>query len=401
MNADSFLDCLKNPSRVYQINYHELKSLVLQYPYCHNLRYLLVLKSYLDKHKDYEKNLPLAATYSLDRSFLYKILNDQPEQSGEALPELQIGEDYIELPALGGEESGPASDENGPVELPISNGELAFELGDAASREEEIKEIPAFEPEPEESGLEDLILEEEKELVEGSSEPLSDQPVDHEIDESIEALFDELEDEEPEAEPQTTTAGEALSEENPEDGDTLWDALTNYFPEGNILVQEEFEKAGALAAAAVEAGKAAFGQLEKDRASQKKEKMKEEKKENFSEPGKKPPAPSPKHTFSSWLRQFEPPRVVVSWEAKENEETRSKAREETEEVETHKTSAVRAIARQSVSEREDIATETLAEILVKQGSIKKAITMYKRLCLLIPDKSSFFAERIEELKKQL
>jgi hypothetical protein len=318
------------------------------------------------------------------------------------LPELQIGEDYIELPALGGEESGPASDENGSVELPISNGELAFELGDAASREEEIKEIPASEPEPEESGLEDLILEEEKELVEEPSEPVSDQPADHEIDESIEALFDELEDEEGgEAEPQTTTTGEALSEENREDGDTLWDALTNYFPEGNILVQEEFEKAGALAAAAVEAGKAAFGQLEKDRANQKKEKMKEERKESFSEPGKKPPAPSPKHTFSSWLRQFEPPKVVVSWKAEENEESGSKAREETEEEGKHKTSAVRAIARQSVSEREDIATETLAEILVKQGSIKKAITMYKRLCLLIPDKSSFFAERIEELKKQL
>lgn len=47
-----------------------------------------------------------------------------------------------------------------------------------------------------------------------------------------------------------------------------------------------------------------------------------------------------------------------------------------------------------------VISETLANILANQGHIKEAIEMYEQLSLLIVEKSSYFADRIQELKKR-
>jgi hypothetical protein len=57
------------------------------------------------------------------------------------------------------------------------------------------------------------------------------------------------------------------------------------------------------------------------------------------------------------------------------------------------------IIESSIEEQEGIVSETLATILTKQGHISKAIEMYDQLILLYPEKSSYFAARINELKK--
>jgi tetratricopeptide (TPR) repeat protein len=48
-----------------------------------------------------------------------------------------------------------------------------------------------------------------------------------------------------------------------------------------------------------------------------------------------------------------------------------------------------------------VASETLAHLLERQERHDKAIEVYERLILLNPEKSAFFAKKIEELKKLL
>jgi tetratricopeptide (TPR) repeat protein len=47
---------------------------------------------------------------------------------------------------------------------------------------------------------------------------------------------------------------------------------------------------------------------------------------------------------------------------------------------------------------QDLATETLADIYIRQGHTKKAIEIYERLILKYPEKHVYFASRIERLK---
>ncbi len=60
--------------------------------------------------------------------------------------------------------------------------------------------------------------------------------------------------------------------------------------------------------------------------------------------------------------------------------------------------SIAAMAEGSVQHRE-VLTETMAEVLVKQGNNHKAIEIYQKLSLAYPDKSAYFAARIETLKQ--
>lgn len=59
------------------------------------------------------------------------------------------------------------------------------------------------------------------------------------------------------------------------------------------------------------------------------------------------------------------------------------------------------IAQTSAIEREELMTETLANIHIKQKHYEKAIEIFEKLSLKYPEKSIYFATRIKELENQI
>ena len=99
MSNEQLTAYLKDESYLYSLSYEELKTLVVEYPYAANLRILLLKKSYIDKNKDYERNLQMAAAYATNRRHLYKIV--QKLKTLQNAPEnVILGEDYLELTEL-------------------------------------------------------------------------------------------------------------------------------------------------------------------------------------------------------------------------------------------------------------------------------------------------------------
>jgi hypothetical protein len=62
--------------------------------------------------------------------------------------------------------------------------------------------------------------------------------------------------------------------------------------------------------------------------------------------------------------------------------------------------AVEQMAMNSITLNDDIVSETLAEIWARQHQYPAAIHIYQKLSLLNPDKSAYFAQKIQELQLQ-
>ena len=59
------------------------------------------------------------------------------------------------------------------------------------------------------------------------------------------------------------------------------------------------------------------------------------------------------------------------------------------------------LAKESIDENKMPVSETLAKIFALQGNYPKSIYVYEQLILIFPEKKSFFATQIKNLKKKL
>ncbi|MFN8304205.1 MAG: hypothetical protein U0U46_17090 [Saprospiraceae bacterium] len=111
--------------------------------------------------------------------------------------------------------------------------------------------------------------------------------------------------------------------------------------------------------------------------------------------------------FGQWLDQFNLPALPVrprrpaSETNEPSEDTPAPIEPETPRpVKPEPPSSVaQTLAERSVASREDVVSETMARIFAAQGHRERAIAMYERLRLAIPEKSDYFAAEIDKLKK--
>ncbi len=61
---------------------------------------------------------------------------------------------------------------------------------------------------------------------------------------------------------------------------------------------------------------------------------------------------------------------------------------------------VEGFAAKSLETKEEVLTEAMAEVLIKQGKSNEAIHVYEKLSFLNPSKTTYFAAKIERLKQQ-
>ncbi|SHL64109.1 hypothetical protein SAMN05444266_104253 [Chitinophaga jiangningensis] len=100
-------------------------------------------------------------------------------------------------------------------------------------------------------------------------------------------------------------------------------------------------------------------------------------------------------SFTSWLRE-----IKDNFAGKTNkdwyQQQLHRIYEEDEEPEISET--VEKMALDSIRINNDIVSETLADIWVRQRQYQNAIQIYQKLSLLNPDKNAYFAQKIKELK---
>ncbi|MCB0568474.1 MAG: hypothetical protein KDC66_01860 [Phaeodactylibacter sp.] len=413
MNTDSFARYLRNPSLLYQISYQELKSLALQFPYCQNLQWLLLQKSYMDGLPEWEQNLHRASAYSIDRRFLYA----QMKQINATTPETDnflLEEEYLELKSLAELETDaeallrePHTDAEPPA-LEMSFDRLPNNLNaipDTPESRELLSMFPETGPSDDEGNLEEPEAEAGLAPNEEDKESLyslaDEQPVaEEEHDEDNSA-----------AEPSTDNQSISQAVQAKQGGlafradDNL---IRNMAVACRILSGLSWPSPTPIAPPAAQ---------EKQSRKSGRQLIKPELPALKNLPYNRPvhpvplpqePAsapksalPRPRQSFTSWVEQFQAPhiqnRMGELMESKKRDEKKKKRKKSKNKNPEHHLplNAIR-----SITESDEVVSETLAELLVSQGLADKALEMYQRLMLVFPEKSDYFASKIENLKSE-
>lgn len=110
-------------------------------------------------------------------------------------------------------------------------------------------------------------------------------------------------------------------------------------------------------------------------------------------------------SFSDWLMFYKKKKQQEEEEEQDQRELKSMwqkqklaaaMEEENEEIPEN----VFEMAVNSISNEDNLVSESLAQVMVKQGRYDRAVEMYKKLSLLKPQKKAYFARKIEDILKE-
>ncbi len=423
MDAQTFAAILKNRDRLFEIPWEQLKALSQEHPCSPHVWLLMLEKARLEQRPDFEQLLEHTASRTFDRAFLYRYLRHlQTQAPGEE--HFQLAEDYLELKDLSELEqpeaaTQPAAPETeremaatSPPEVPEpapadEEPEADLDDGERFASLEEVFQFPADLPLPKapEAEPDATAKEEPAESEEPAAAPDEQKAMrgkvlslDDLLAELPEEVIEELEekgdaDESPAKAPEPA---EPVPEPTPAPPDAAAD--TQHQPPGSPI---DYAAHGELAAAGVITARHMAKWLGGTATRPKRHAVPFELRTADPVPR---PAPLKRHQLESWQKLLHaPPRHLFIAPDSEVEKPVLRHHSRPDEKKKKKKSLPEPerIARQSLQTPADVVSEPLAQVLEKQGHYEQAIIMYERLRLKYPEKSNFFAAKIEALKKKL
>lgn len=393
MDTNQFSEFIEDQSKLSKISVQELKDQIVKFPYSANLRVLLAKKCHMEGRKDFDKMLSLAATYAIDRNHLFHQF--QLNQNESVTDNYSISEEFIALSDL----SAPSA--SAPPQEEESMKQSGFEFV-----EPDVEEIPlvldlesSVDETPEASHANDdeaqiplkdlLTMEENKNDALGQDEKASKKSIIF-----IEDLMSSKKDSKKEPE---TPVVKKNDEQKTIDSKTEEDAVESTTPKTEeVIPKEEVPQDSVL------------GDQQADEPSTLENRTEELTEEpefpidlgDDIKPTEKSisPSPKPKTSFSSWLKQFDSPRLSIRNEYQRVKNEKEVVPPKEEKFIAPKKERTKGFAAKSFRMPDDLVSETLAKLHVKQGNYEEALEMYKKLCLIFPEKKTFFAEQIEKLK---
>ena len=308
MTAKTFLTLIKNPEELFKYPEQELELLCEKYPFCQNLILLSTFKKqWNDDEKSFKKQEELAATYSIDRSFLRILL-------------LKNGQRTFDL-----------------VDTPVGNAvsdeqTIVFDENDTEIIEEELIEFPSL------AKLEAAIT---------PTPPVPSPKTEIEVEkqETVTVEWDHISSiDELESPPEVETVEKAIPKTIKKE------ALPQI-----IEPSEETKEISTVK----------------------------------EEPTVKEPVLSEEEMLIQRMKVLEAELAVIKTKLK----IKSPPKKPKE-----KNKPIPKTAKRSLEKSDTIISETLAKILEKQGYFKRSQKMYEQLCLIFPEKSGYFAEKIKNLE---
>lgn len=379
MNTKDFLNILDNLHELATISYEQLDKLLLQFPYCHNLRLLLLKKYQNDDHLAFDRQLSLASTYCPDRQFLSQFVQSNPAANKvipiqkEEVKETEEVSNEEEVNVNARQDLDPMV-EDAPKEkdviadteentLPIKeNIEDTEDIIEPLVKEEIPKpkeEIPTVinkvsQTPPRLDLMEIVALKREQDNLDIEERDMSFMPLEEWVQSFTPPRINDK------SENNTKRKRFKLSR-IPVFED---DRMLKLFGGSQIIKEEDEEE----------------------------EEIKLQEEDDIWE------IP---HTKDKALKKEESTPKPFDFFADSTEAFLKSLSDKKQKKSKATTSHLDSSVKESVTENEEVISETLADLLALQGKKDKAIKMYKALSLKFPEKNLFFAEKIEELSREV
>jgi hypothetical protein len=438
MTADQLTDYLNDLRQLKSANEKELLALTKKHPYCQSLHYMMVRKAQMEYSVNYERLLHLASTYATDRAYLYQLIHRE---------ELQLQQEVAQADVLIlNNIHDKKHDENSLDDMSEPTPVLILPSVDLVQKEEDtimlehistpdilakaVEIAPEMEQEniaigAPESLAQNLELDDDAEelvtldqLLQAKTEVETPEivPTQIETNATIESLFeaDQVDEYDSESEEELLTLDqisvvktEPVLEEIPS-YETFLAKQQAIEPKPSQISDDEEYELMTISDLNQNEGQAS----EPSAASNEIELELTSMNSLHAQPQAAETAiPMPKSSFSSWLRKFKKPELVdvsmpvesetdfVQYADKIDEKFKDKKVGKEKTKKKKKNADLIAFAEQSLIHNEEITSETLAQLLGEHGRKERAIHIYEKLMLHIPEKSLYFASEIERLKK--